>query len=75
MVHHDSPGHVDDNLAGKVDDLNPTDDGEPSKQAHSPSNSGQLCFQVGLFIFSNQVKGGGIKNYLHEVKVCLYLKV
>ena len=75
MLATDPPGQVDDDFDGKEDDLNPTDDGEPSEQAHSPPNSGQLGFHVRLFILGDQIKGGGVKDYLHKVKLCLYLQV
>ena len=65
------PGHVDENIAGKIENLNPTDDGESSEQPHCSSNSRKLCHKIRFLIFCNHVIGRGVEYNLHQMKFCL----
>ena len=69
------PYYTEKHLKYKVDDLNPTDDREPSKEAHSSSYSGKFCPHVCLFIFYDSIKAGGGKTDLDQVEFLLLFEV
>ena len=48
------------------DDLNPTDDGEASEEAHGASNETQLGLRLDLLVSLDVVKGGRVKVDLHQ---------
>ena len=52
----------------KEDDLDATDDGEPSEEAHGASNETQLGLRLDLLLFLNVVKGRRVKVNLHQLK-------
>ena len=64
---HTFPGQTNGYLAAKVNNFNPTDDGETCEEPHGPPNSGQLGLKICLFIFCYYVKGGGHKFDLDQV--------
>ena len=49
--------------------LNPTDDGESSKESHGASNETQLGLRLDLLVSLNLVKGGCFKADLNNLKI------
>ena len=58
--------YLEDDLDSKVDNLNSTDDGEPSEESHGSSNSWQHIHKLGCSILGDFVKSGGIKVDPHK---------
>ena len=56
---------------GKVDDLNSTEDGEASEEAHRSPNEAKLSLQGHLLVLFNLVKGRRVKEDLNEVDLSL----
>ena len=52
----------------KEDDLDATDDGEPSEETHGASNETQLGLRLDLLVSLDVVKGGRVKVYLHQLE-------
>ena len=52
----------------KEDDLDATDDGEPSEKPHSASNETQLGLRLDLLVSLDVVKGGRVKVDFHQLK-------
>ena len=52
----------------KEDDLNATDDGEPSQKTHGASNQTQLGLNLDLLVFFDRVKGCSVKVDLYHLK-------
>ena len=52
----------------KEDDLNTTDDGEPSEETHGASNETQLGLRLDLLVSLDVVKGRRVKVDLHQLK-------
>ena len=50
------------------DDLDATDDGEPSEETHGASNETQLSLRLDLLVSLDVVKGRRVKVDLHELK-------
>ena len=69
------PYYSDKHSKYKVDNLNPTYDGESSKKTHCSSDSGKFCLQVCLFIFHYLIKAGCGKTDLDEVEFLLLFEV
>ena len=57
----------------KEDDLNATDDGEPSEETHGASNETQLGLHLDLLVSLDVVEGRRVKVDLHKLKRGLYL--
>ena len=57
----------------KEDDLNGTDDGEPSEESHASSNQTQLSLHLDLLFSLNLVKGRCVKVDLYQLDSGLYL--
>ena len=55
-------------LEEKEDDLNPTDDGEASEESHGASNETQLGLRLDLLVSLDVVKGGRVKEDLHQLE-------
>ena len=52
----------------KKDNLNPTDDGEPSEESHGASNKTQLGFRLDLLVSLDVVKGGRVKTNCNKLE-------
>ena len=52
----------------KEDDLNTTDDGEPSEETHGASNETQLGLRLDLLVSLDVVKGGRVKVDLYQLQ-------
>ena len=52
----------------KEDDLNTTDDGEPSEEPHGASNETQLGLHLDLLVSLDVVEGRRVKVDLHQLK-------
>ena len=52
----------------KEDDLDATDDGEPSQEPHGASNETQLGLHLDLLVSLDVVKGGRVKVDLHQLQ-------
>ena len=52
----------------KEDDLDATDDGEPSEETHGASNETQLGLRLDLLVSLDVVKGRRVKKDLHKLK-------
>ena len=52
----------------KEDDLDATDDREPSEEPHGASNETQLGLRLDLLVSLNVVKGCRVKIDLHQMK-------
>ena len=52
----------------KEDDLNATDDGEPSEETHGASNETQLGLHLDLLVSLDVVKGRRVKVDLDQLK-------
>ena len=52
----------------KEDDLDATDDGEPSEQPHGASDEAQLGLRLDLLVSIDVVKGCCVKVDLHQLK-------
>ena len=52
----------------KEDDLNPTDDREASEEPHGASNKTQLGLRLDLPVPLDVVKGGRVKENLHQLE-------
>ena len=55
------PQNIEDDLGGKVNDLNSTDDRKSRQKTHSSSNSGQHIYKFGCPVLFDFIKGGGFK--------------
>ena len=62
----DSHGHEE--LAGKVDDLDPTEDGEAGEEPHGATNEAKLGLQGHLHIPLYHVIGGCVKVDLDQLQ-------
>ena len=61
----------EENLGGKINQLNATDDGESSEKAHGASNKADLVCQFYLRVSLNLIKGGSVKEDLNEPEIWL----
>ena len=52
----------------KEDDLDATDDGEPSEEPHGTTNEAQLGLRLDLLVSLNLVKGGRVKVDVDQLK-------
>ena len=52
----------------KEDDLDATDDGEPSEEPHGASNETQLCLHFDLLVSLDVVEGGRVEVDFHQLK-------
>ena len=52
----------------KEDDLDATDDGEPSEEPHGASNKTQLGLRLDLLVSLDVVEGCRVKTDLHKLK-------
>ena len=59
----------EDDLDSKVDNLNSTNDWEPSKETHISSNGWQLVHKLYCPVLSDSVKGSCIKDDPHKFKL------
>ena len=59
---------VVENLDGKVDDFNSTDDGEASEETHGASDGADLSFKVSFLIPLDLIEGSRVKENLHKLK-------
>ena len=57
----------------KEDDLDATDDGEPSEQPHGASNETQLGLHLDLLVSLDVVEGRRVKVDLNQLEGGLYL--
>ena len=64
---------VVENLDGKVDDFNSTDDGEASEETHGASDGADLSFKVSFLIPLDLVEGSRVKEDLHKLKCWIFL--
>ena len=64
---------VVENLDGKVDDFNSTDDGEASEETHGASDGADLSFKVSFLIPLDLVEGSRVKEDLHKLKCWILL--
>ena len=55
-------------LEEKEDDLNATDDGEPSEETHGASNETQLGLRLDLLVSLDVIKGGRVKVDLYQLE-------
>ena len=53
---------------GKVENFNPTDDGESSEKSHCASNKTQLALKLDLLVPHNFVVGGRVKEYVDKLE-------
>ena len=51
----------------KQDDLNAADDGEAAEEPHGASDETQLGLSLDLLVSLNVVKGGRVKEDLHQL--------
>ena len=56
----------------KEDDLDATNDGEPSKEPHGASNETQLSLRLDLLVPLDLVEGGCVKVDLHQLESRLW---
>merc|ERR550532_899872 len=68
--HNISPGNPEgaDQPEEKEDDLDATDDGEPSEEPHGASNETQLSLHLDLLVSLDVVEGGCVKVDLNQMK-------
>ena len=55
------PQNIEDDLGGKVNDLNSTDDRKSRQKTHSSSNSGQLVHKLCRLVLCDSVKSCSIE--------------
>jgi len=68
--HNISPGNPEgaDQPEEKEDDLDATDDGEPSEEPHGASDETQLGLRLDLLVSLDVVEGRRVKVDLHQLK-------
>ena len=59
---------AEENLDGKIDHFNPTDDREAREKTHGASNKADLILNFDLHIPLNLIKGGGVKEDLNQLQ-------
>ena len=57
---------------GVVDDLDPTEDGEPSEETHRSPNKAKLGLKSHLLVLFHLVIGRGVKEDLNEVNSIVF---
>ena len=62
-------GSIEDKFGQKADDLDPTDDGEPSEESHGASNETQLGLELDLLVSLDLVEGGRVKVDLDNLQL------
>ena len=53
---------------GKVQNFNPTDDGESREKSHCVPNQAQLALKLDLLVSHDLVVGGRVKEYVDKLK-------
>ena len=54
--------------SGKVQNFNPTDEGESGEKSHGASNQAQLTLKLDLLVPHNLVVGGRVKEYVDKLQ-------
>ena len=54
--------------SGKVQNFNPTDEGESGEKSHGASNQAQLSLKLDLLVPHNLVVGGRVKEYVDKLQ-------
>ena len=68
FLFHLGPCWVEEDLDGKIDHFNSTDDGKPREKTHGASNKTDLVFDFYLFVPFNLVKGGRVEEDLDQLQ-------
>ena len=67
MIKYDHSDGLD-SLEDKEDDLDATDDGEPSEETHGASDETQLGLCLDLLVPLDLIESCRVKVYLHKLK-------